>query len=191
MAYETEVETTDGNTETHRQIRGLKPVAVFGLAQTDGKELPEICTRLGGEDDDQLFAKLVSVAGQIGFSVEHSDELGAPNGDCNFDLNRIRVKPTNSPAQQVKTLAHELGHAILHRPGEDRPTERALIELEAESVAYIVCSDLGIASDGYTFGYVASWGGVGDEGVAVIKASGSRIQKAADKILQSGGECSP
>jgi hypothetical protein len=49
----------------------------------------------------------------------------------------------------VKTLAHELAHAVLH--GE--PAERGLMELEAESVAFVVCHALGIASDDWTFGY--------------------------------------
>jgi Zn-dependent peptidase ImmA (M78 family) len=55
----------------------------------------------------------------------------------------------NDERQQVKTLAHELGHAILH---EDSDDERSLKELEAESVAYIVCSELGIDSDDCSFG---------------------------------------
>ena len=34
-------------------------------------------------------------------------------------------------------------------------TDRALAELEAESVAYVVCSGLGLETDAYSFGYVA------------------------------------
>jgi antirestriction protein ArdC len=83
----------------------------------------------------------------------------------------------------VKTLAHELGHAILHEPGDGRPDSRPVLELEAESVAYVVCHNLGITTDDSTFGYVATWAGGSDEARDAIKASGSRIQKAADQIL--------
>ena len=65
------------------------------------------------------------------------------------------------------------------------PTDRALAELEAESVAYIVCDDLDIQADEWTLGYVASWSGGGDEAIAAIKAAGTRIQRTADRILSA------
>jgi antirestriction protein ArdC len=65
------------------------------------------------------------------------------------------------------------------------PHERARAELEAESVAYVVCANVGINSDEYTFGYVATWAGGGDEAIANITASAGRIQHAAAAILAS------
>jgi hypothetical protein len=47
----------------------------------------------------------------------------------------------------------------------------------------VVCANLGIGSGDYSFGYVANWAGGGDEAIAAIKTSGSRIQLTADKIL--------
>lgn len=64
-------------------------------------------------------------------------------------------------------------------------TDRALAELEAESVAYIVCGSLGLDTSDYSFGYVAGWAGGGDEAIAAIKASCDRIQKTAARILRS------
>ncbi|MDA8038618.1 MAG: ImmA/IrrE family metallo-endopeptidase [Actinomycetota bacterium] len=63
---------------------------------------------------------------------------GGANGDCTYSEKRIRVEVTNAPAQRVKTLAHELAHALLHENFKDR----ALAELEAESTAFIVCNVL-------------------------------------------------
>src|SRR5581483_11516878 len=171
------VYTTDAETESQddRVIRGFKYVPVFDVAQTDGQELPSVCNRLAGDDPDGLYAKLVSVAHSIGFSVEDAEIPGSTNGDCSHELHRIRVEVTNSPAQRVKTLAHELAHALLHASFEDRK----LAELEAESTAYIVCQSLGIDSSDYSFGYVAVWAGGSDQATAGIKASGERIQKSA------------
>jgi IrrE N-terminal-like domain len=90
------------------------------------------------------------------------------------------VRASNSPAQRVKTLAHELAHALLHENHKDR----ALAELEAESVAFVVCSFLDVQSDDYSFGYVAGWAGGGDEAIAGLKAAGARIQQAANTILE-------
>lgn len=42
-------------------------------------------------------------------------------------------------AAQVKTLAHELGHVMLHGPDStDAVMHRGIVEVEAESVALMV-----------------------------------------------------
>jgi hypothetical protein len=115
----------------------------------------------------------------MGYSVVLTELPGATNGDCSFSIRRIRVECRNEPAQQVKTLAHELAHGLLHEGTDDRP----LAELEAESTAYLVCRSLGLDTAEYSFGYVACWAGGGPEAVARIKASGGRIQRAASLIL--------
>ena len=169
--------------EPTKVIRGFKAVPVFDVSQTDGAELPEVCARLDGEDEAGLYERLHRVATSIGFTVEDADDLGGANGVCTHDIHRIQVLACNSPVQRIKTLAHELGHAMLHAPGDGRPDSRAVLELEAESVAFVVCAAAGITSDDYSFGYVATWSGGADEALAAIKASGSRIQQAADQIL--------
>ena len=115
----------------------------------------------------------------MGFSVEDHEFGGSTNGDCTHSEHRIRVEAHNTPAQRVKTLAHEIAHALLHESYDSR----ALAELEAESMAYVVCQALGIDSSDYSFGYVATWAGGGDEATAGIKASCDRIQKGAAIIL--------
>jgi antirestriction protein ArdC len=165
--------------ENDRVIRGFKFVPVFDVAQTDGEELPSICTRIGGEDPAGHFAQLVTVAQSIGFTVEHHEFDGSTNGDCSHSEHRIRVENRNTPAQRVKTLAHEVAHALLHEKFESR----VVSELEAESVAYVVCRSIGIDSSDYSFGYVATWAGGGDQAIAGIKASCERIQKTAATIL--------
>jgi len=162
-------------------IKGFKYVPVFDISQTDGEAMPSVCERLNGDDSAGVFTDLVRVAHSIGFSVEDHDFAGGPNGDCSHQLHRIRVEVSNSPAQRVKTLAHELAHALLHQHTNDR----GLAELEAESAAYVVCQSLGIESRDYSFGYVAMWAGSGERAVAGIKASCDRIQKAAAAILHS------
>ncbi|MDZ7578431.1 MAG: ArdC-like ssDNA-binding domain-containing protein [Candidatus Nanopelagicales bacterium] len=173
-----EDERPDTETGT-RQLIGFRPVPVFDLRQTDGEPLPAVCSKLQGDAPD-IYSQLVAVAHSIGYTVEEDYLTGSVNGDCNYAEHLIRIEARNAERQQVKTLAHELGHAMLHEGNEDR----ALGELEAESVAFIVMSALGVDSSDYSFGYVAGWSGGSDEAIAAIKASGSRIQSAADQILQ-------
>jgi antirestriction protein ArdC len=71
--------------------------------------------------------------------------------------------------------------AILHGSREELSRERK--ELGAESVAYVVCTDLGIDSSAYSFGYLATWSGGGTEAQRAITESAQRIQKAAHLIL--------
>jgi len=178
MVYK-KADAEDG--EDDRAIRGFKFVPVFDVAQTDGEELPSVCTRLDGDDTDGHYDQLRTVARSIGFSVEDHEFVGSTNGDCCHSEHRIRVETTNSPAQRVKTLAHEIAHALLHEKFDDR----ALAELEAESTAYVVLSSLGIDSSDYSFGYVATWAGGGEQAIAGIKASCERIQKSAASILRA------
>jgi hypothetical protein len=60
---------------------------------------------------------------------------------------------------------------------------RRLKELEAESVAYVICRALGMETGEYSFGYVLGWSGGGEQAVARIKASTTRIQRAAAAVL--------
>ena len=166
-----------------RLIRGFKFVPVFDVTQTDGEELPSVCVRLDGHDPAGCYASLLKVARSLGFDVEDHSFSGDTNGDCCHADHRIRVEAANSSAQRLKTLAHELAHAVLHENSDNR----ALAELEAESTAYIVCQTLGIDSSSYTFGYVTTWAGGGNQAIAGIKASGDRIQKTASAIVELSG----
>lgn len=164
-------------------VRGFMTVTVFDVAQTDGEDLPAApVEHLSGDDAFGWFSHLLDYAVGLGWTVDIEADLGGPNGSASHDQKRISIQAGMSGQQKVKTFAHELGHALLHGP-EDRPP-REVCEVEAESVAFVVCEALGIASDDYSFGYVASWAGQTDA-VDIISASGRRIQKAARLILDA------
>lgn len=178
---------TAGEGEPRRTVTGFRPVPVFDISQTEGGELPEVCHLLDGEDETGLFGRLADVAGGMGWTIQRTPEIGGypgANGLCEHGPRVITVASARSPLQQVKTLAHELAHAILHAPAADYQATRGLCELEAESVAYIVAASCGLDTSAYSFGYVAGWQH-GDAGKAreAIKASGARIQRAAGQIL--------
>lgn len=164
-----------------RAVWGFRPVPVFDISQTDGQELPTVCRRLHGDDPDGCYARLADVARSCGFTVKDHQFASGTNGDCNHRTRCIRVESRNALAQRVKTLAHELAHAVLH----EQAGERAVAELEAESTAYVVCQSLGIDTSDYSFGYVATWAGGGDRAAACIRAVGHRIQAAAATMLEA------
>ena len=174
--------------EKTSEIRGFKLVPVFDISQTEGRELPDVVSKLEGLAPEGVFATLTEFAGTIGFRVERPQSLeSGANGDTTHALGRIRVLAGNSEAQQVKTLAHEIGHALLHDPDVPVTKEltRGLKELEAESTAYVICAALGMDTSDYSFGYVAGWVGGAPEAIQGIKDSTSRIQRAATVVLRN------
>ena len=86
-------------------------------------------------------------------------------------------------AAQAKTLVHELAHVLLHAEGPERDMPRHRKEVEAESVAYVVCRAHGMSSDGYSFPYVAHWAGTA--GAKEVQATQGRVGKAARETLDA------
>ena len=62
---------------------------------------------------------------------------------------------------------------------------RGVVEVEAESVAYLVSAVHGLDSGAYTFPYVAHWAdGVADRAAEdVVRSTGERVLGAARRIL--------
>jgi antirestriction protein ArdC len=168
-----------------RVLRAFRSVSVFDISQTSGDPLPHATTRLLGPEPVHAFRRLEVVAGELGFHVGFTELRGQRNGECDFENREIRIRTGIDAAQVAKTLAHELGHALLHFPSE-MPAgglSRDIAELEAESVAYVVCHELGLDSSEYSLGYIANWAGDGQRAVWGIERSAGRINKAAHTIL--------
>jgi antirestriction protein ArdC len=178
----------DGESGDERWVAGrphaFRVAHVFDVSQTDGEELaaPPV-SRLEGSDPKDWYTKLRDVAHGLEFTVEENYLPDGVNGDCNHALRRIRIEVRNGQSHQVKTLAHELGHAILHADRAGLCREQA--ELEAESIAYIVCAGLGIDTSEYSFGYLAVWAGGGEQARHGIAESAQRIQTAAHRVLDA------
>ena len=184
-----EVERSEGGTEEVQKLSGFRLVPVFDVSQTEGEPLPEPVKLLEGEDAGGMFGKLSKVAEKLGYRVQVTPEIeGHPgaNGLCEYGLKTLTVAGNRSELQQVKSLAHEIGHAMLHEPDAEgkRDITRDTCELEAESVAYVTCQSLGLDTSDYSFGYVAGWkGGDAEQAREAIKASGQRISGASKQIL--------
>ncbi|QDZ26567.1 ImmA/IrrE family metallo-endopeptidase [Noviherbaspirillum sp. UKPF54] len=98
-------------------------------------------------------------AGSIAL-ISRSEKPGEPS------QYKMAVNRNHNPNVRFATLAHELGHLFLGHLGKDkylnipeRPKlSHAQVELEAESVSYIICSRNGIKSkaESYLSTYVSS-----------------------------------
>lgn len=160
----------------------FRPCSVFDVSQTDGEDMPSICNKLTGEVKgyDQLIGRLESLA-PVG--VKYEDIKGSANGYFNSASNEIVIQEGMSEAQTIKTLIHELAHSVLHKDGgEESEAVVNTKEVQAESVAYVVCSYLGLDTSDYSFGYIAGWSG--DQDTKELKASMEQIRKTAGGFIE-------
>ena len=176
------VEREDGSRE-EKEIRwtSYRAVNVFDVSQTEGAELPSIVSKLSGGVDTfpDTFNRLCGVS-PVPVAYENIDHA---NGYFSTTENRIAIKAGMSEQQTLKTLVHEIAHAMLHgEDGEQKEAGRRTREVQAESVAYIVCSALGLDTADYSFGYIAGW----SDGQEIKELSGSMdvIRKTAKTILE-------
>lgn len=95
----------------------------------------------------------------------------------------IVIQDGMTERQSVKTLVHEIAHTMLHTKEQlqECKKDRKQKELEAESVAYIVCEHYGFDSEDYSFPYIVGWVGTGFQDI--LKESMTVIQKTADQII--------
>ena len=182
-----ERENDKGELETKTGIFGFRTVSVFDVSQTEGDDLPEITSPLIG-DDQGLIDRLTAFSHNNNVPVFFQGALGA-NGCCRYDGKtgepiEIVVDPLLPKQHQAKTLAHEIGHSLLHsRTQYNDHIPRSQAELEAESVAFIVLHYFGLDSSDYSFPYVAGWQ-QGEDALENLKQSGMRIQKAANQVIE-------
>ncbi len=164
----------------------FKVATVFDVSQTEGRELPNIgVSELTGEVSDfsGIYDRLAALSP---LPVEQDHVPGTAKGYTSFMENRIVIKPGMSQVQTIKTLVHEIAHAKLHNPdflSEEQKKARREKEVEAESVAYVVCQHFGIDTSDYSFGYVAGWS-KGRE-LAELKASLDVIHSTAGEIINT------
>lgn len=166
---------------SQRELRGFRVTHVFDVSQTDGPPLPEVRPQLlDGAAPLGVWATLLDQVEAAGYALGYAD-IAPANGRTNHQDRTVVLRPDLTGAQSVKTLAHELAHVLLHQPAElpDAFT-RARAEVEAESVAFVVCAAHGLATGEYTVPYVATWAG-GDR--ELIRDTGARVLSCARQIL--------
>lgn len=170
---------------------GARPAYVWDVSQTEGPDsIPErpAPKLLTGQAPQGLREGLVERIEAEGFElrwVPHEGLLDGANGRTSFTDRWVAVRENMDDAAQVKTLAHELAHALMHGPDQEAVQHRGIGEVEAESVALMVGAAHGMDTTGYTIPYVAGWAANvdGKEPVEVVKATGERVRKTAAGIL--------
>ncbi len=174
------------------------PVAlVYDVMDTEGDELPEDVASFvaRGQIDEQQMESFPLLLARKNIDWHWIDAGDRKAGSVSVVYRtlhgketsryRLEINRNHTPAVQFTTLAHELGHLYLGHLGPDsrlkipeRPRpDLDLREVEAESVAYIVCKRNGVEpkSQTYLSGFINKR--TTFEGIAVYQ-----IMRAAGRI---------
>ena len=173
----------DSNHKVGKFLVGFKDVPVFDISQTEGEDIPQVTLKDKCENaKPEIWDALVSLAESHDFKVIIGNAKGA-EGYCSHDKKEIVISSNADFGYQVKILAHEVGHLLMHKDITDYQQQRARYETEAEGVAWVVCEALGVHSDedNYSFGYIATWGK--DNTKQLVKKSLQTITKTSQTIL--------
>lgn len=170
-------DTDDAGNDTERQGVTFRPVYVFDVSQTDGEPLPEIDVPDVDTAADTLLASLGRVASKRGIAVNYTSlepgYFGVSKGGS------IDIAKDHATGQQAKTLAHELAHESLHKGEKRQGLTRSAAELEAESVAYVVCRHFSLDTEVRSSAYIALW----DGNAKALRESLERIATTARDII--------
>ena len=154
-------------------------VHIFDISQTEGKPLPEFAVPvLTGEASEELFVSLRALMKQRGVTVSFESRPHMDPGiKGQYQPGEIWVRPEEPPAQQLKTLLHEIAHyyseGVFRIPRRDAETI-------AESAAYVVGAHHGFDTGVRSFPYVALW--AQDE--KVLSENLAAIQRVSNTILE-------
>ena len=148
------------------------PVAlVYDVVDTDGKPLPDGVDAFSatGDMDSERVKSFVDLLAKKNFDWVWADDGDGKAGaisvvrrsadDKDFSSYKMRINKNHLPSVQFATIAHELGHLCLGHLGPDKKLNiprravhvHAQQELEAESVAYLVCERNGVKSKSETY----------------------------------------
>ncbi len=173
---------TDTSADTESRPRlGFRVAHVFDLAQVDplaGTDTSAFATHFGDTRAAELAIHRLH-AFLVGHNVELEYRL-LPPGLMGYTNGRRITCGRGQPAPvEFATLAHETTHLLLHFPA-DRSTrpDRITRETEAEAVAWLLCSQLGLAGTEASVDYIRSYRGTPD----TLDASLERIRSTAARL---------
>jgi antirestriction protein ArdC len=185
------VDTEKDSSKKVDRLVGFRTVAVFDVSQTEGPPLPEpphiaVSSMDDGEAPPGMVESLSAAIEAQGFTIERGT-TGEAGGYTQFQSKKVVISDKSNDRQAARTLAHEAAHIVLghgersHEYHTGAGGARPDMEVEAESVAYIVGKSWGIEEAGsYSFGYIDSWAR-GD--AKKVRATADAVVKGARALL--------
>jgi hypothetical protein len=157
-------------------VYGFRAVYVFDVAQTEGEPIPEMY-KVKGEATGHLD-RLKRYVAEQGITLEYVESLEGAHGRSY--MGKIALIIGREPAEEFRTLAHEIAHEILHPDIVIRQAlSKTVKETEAEAVAFVVCQAMGLDMSTVSQDYIQLYQGSPE----MLTASLERIRVASNTIL--------
>src|SRR5262252_1200561 len=125
--------------------------------------------------------RLVKLVADLGIDLEYSEQIAPARGTSSGG--KITLLPGQSPAEDFATLAHEIAHEMMHRDERRSGTTKRVRETEAEAVAFVVCSAIGLETGSAAQDYIGLYGGNAN----LLGESLEYVQRTATQILNAIG----
>lgn len=175
-----------GNTlkeEREVNITYFRTTTVFDISQTSGEPLPTFVHDLTGSSQEvqaliQTIQTICTIPIEFKTETEDLVLLTGAKGYYSPSTDKIVVNKDLEDLQIAKTLIHEYAHSILHKQTNKTHSQR---EIEAESLAFVLCDHFGINTSEYSFGYIASYA---DKEFDELKSILLNIQSTAHEMIE-------
>lgn len=170
-------------------IPSFRVTNVFDVKQTSGRPLPTIVEDLEGSV--QGYRDFVEALRRVSPVPIQFEEMDGKDGYYHQVEQRIAINDDLSERQTMAAMIHEMSHAKLHaldpnnlkESAKARGKDQRTMEVEAESVSFVVNSHFGIDTSANSWGYVASWSK--NKELPELHASLQVIKDTAAEMIES------
>ena len=164
-------------------VTRFKTTSVFDISQTSGDPLPSLIHDLTGSSNEikamiQTIESVCTIPIEFKTETEDLNLMTGAKGYYSPKNNKIVVNTDLEDLQTAKTLIHEYSHSLLHKQTNKDQSQR---EIEAESLAFVLCDHFGLDTSEYSFGYIASYA---NKDFDELKSILINIQSTAHEMIE-------
>ena len=161
----------------------FKTTTVFDISQTSRDPLPSLVHDLTGSSNEvkaiiQTIQSVCTIPIEFKTETEDLSFMTGAKGYYSPKKDKIVINKDLEDLQTAKTLIHEYAHSILHKETDKTQSQR---EIEAESLAFVICDHFGIDTSEYSFGYIASYA---NKDYSELKSILVNIQSKAHEMIE-------
>ena len=161
----------------------FKTTTVFDISQTSGDPLPSLVHDLTGSSNEvkviiQTIQSVCTIPIEFKTETEDLSFMTGAKGYYSPKKDKIVINKDLEDLQTAKTLIHEYAHSLLHKETDKNQSQR---EIEAESLAFVICDHFGIDTSEYSFGYIASYA---NKDYSELKSILVNIQSKAHEMIE-------
>jgi antirestriction protein ArdC len=167
------------------RLYGFKTAFVFDVSQTDGEPLPEFSKTRG--NPAHHLDRLKGLVASEGIALEYTSEgMGTALGkSC---IGTIKLQPNLTPAEEFAVLVHEYAHEKLHPREQRGEIDKNQKEVEAESVAFVVCAGIGLDTNTAARDYIQTYNGKKENVLASLERIKTLSRETLERITEKRSE---